>query len=123
MAFCTSCQFFEFCLQSSDSELKVWKGLHLSYRCTAYSLRSSYFWKRRPTEQVDTNIVRIYTANLRRVGKLFEVPSFEQKFSGLQSQNISFTAAFFRNLISSGVSSKKIFNWANVCFSENKYFS
>jgi len=52
-------------------------------------------------QQVDPNTIRISTDYLREVEKIFEIPSFDKKFSGVPSKNISFTATLYWNSINS----------------------
>jgi len=52
-------------------------------------------------QQVDPNTARISADYLRGVEKILEIPSFDKKFSGVPSENVSFTATFYWNSINS----------------------
>ena len=52
-------------------------------------------------QQIDPNTVRISTDYLRGVEKILEIPSSDKKFSGVPSENISFTATFYWDSINS----------------------
>jgi len=51
-----------------------------------------------PPAAPDPNTVRISTDNFREVEKNLEMPSFDKKFSGVSSKNISFTATVLHSI-------------------------
>ena len=88
----------EFWFQGSNSESKAVAKLFICHTVAQLVLYEIHIWKRRlAAAGIDPNVVRISTANLRRVGKLLEIPSFFQKFSGVHPQNSYFTATFSWN--------------------------
>jgi len=77
-------------------------------------------------EMTESQQYRIRIDNSQKVGKIWtSLPLSKSYFSGVQSQNISFTAAssWSWNLISSIVPHKKISIRANDGFIQHGYFS